>query len=113
MSARTQGLRDLIDQTIRANLPVALNRQRKFVEFLQFIRAESDLLSPRSFRRAQAGELITERVRALARISLTSSRWIRPIEAWQCDREHTRAAWMNSSIHCFGFCSRNIRYPVS
>ena len=89
MSSRTQGLRNLIDKTIRANLPAASLQRRKFIEFLQFVRAESSLLSPESFRHSQSVDCVAERVRALLRISLASSRWIRPIEGWQCDREQT------------------------
>ena len=91
MSARTQGLRDLIDQAIRAHLPIDPFRRRKFIELLQFVRAESYLLSPQSYRHARSDDQIAERIRALLRVSMVSSRWIRSIEGWQCDREKIRS----------------------
>ena len=85
MLPRSQGLRDLIDQTIRAQLPSDQNARKHFLEFIHFIRAGSQLIAPANCKRNGDHDRLTMRIRALLRISLNRYYWIRPIESWVCE----------------------------
>ncbi|MFK7768594.1 MAG: PcfJ domain-containing protein [Mariniblastus sp.] len=91
MLPRPQGLRELIDQTIRAQLPTDPNARNTFLEFIHFVRAGSQLLAPANCKRNGDHDRLIARIRALLRISLNSSHWIRPIEGWYCDTAKARS----------------------
>ena len=91
MLARTQGLRDLIDHSIRAQLPQDPNARRNYLEFVHFVRAGSQLLAPTNCKRSGDPDRLIKRIRALLRISLYASHWIRPIEGWYCDSKEVKS----------------------
>ncbi len=88
MTTKSAGRRDLLDRLIRAHRPASLIASLHYNHMIECVRANSSMLSPRSFRPRSKDQHCrnTERyVRAISRMSLFSERMVRSPYSWMPD----------------------------
>ncbi len=85
MTTKSAGRRDLLDRLIRAHRPTQLIASLHYNHMIECVRANSSLLSPRSFRhrsRKQQHRDTGKCIRAIARMARFSDRMVRSPHAW-------------------------------
>ena len=85
MTTKSAGRRDLLDRVIRAHRPSAWNASLHYIQMIECVRANSSLLSPRSFRSRSKTQLnrSTDRcVRAISRMATFFGSMIRSPYSW-------------------------------
>ena len=90
MTTKSAGRRDLLDRVIRANRPSQLIASLHYNHMIECVRANSSLLSARSFRarsKKDNSRTTEQSVRAIARMALFSDSMIRSPYCWVPDGE--------------------------
>ena len=82
MVPRSQGLRDLLHQEVRAHVPRGHQQRLVYFRLIHTVMRESSLLAPSSYRGRDAHSKMQEMIQALARIALHCNQRVREIEAW-------------------------------
>jgi hypothetical protein len=88
MSAKSAGRRDLLDRVIRKHRPTGLLAPLVYTQLIESVRANSSLLSPRSFRSRSQKEKLhhTEGcARAISRMACFHDRMVRSPYTWMAD----------------------------
>jgi len=86
MLPRSQGLKDLLQQEIRAHIPRGSQQRRVYFRVIHAVMRESDLLKPANYSGRDGATKLRSMVQALARIAINCNHSIRGIEGWRCDR---------------------------
>jgi len=86
MLPRSQGLKDLLQQEVRAHIPRGSQQRRVYFRVIHAVMRESDLLKPANYSGRDGATKLRSMVQALARIAINCNHSIRGIEGWCCDR---------------------------
>ena len=85
MTTKSAGRRDLLDRVIRAHRPTAGIASLHYNQMIESVRANSSMLSPRSFRcrsKTQLNRSTDRCVRAISRMAMFSDSMIRSPYSW-------------------------------